>query len=495
MTEAPSTAWKTCQWVALVSAALLLPGCDAIWTVSSDARDIGRVALPAVFASTLLLAGWSIRQLFARRASKAIAGIAVALAVMALALAATLTDGFSFSPGALGRGDAAMVCTGVAPLLAGGISVAALVQAAARGESSAARGLGYLAVGAMPAAAYGAFLGVLLHKALLPHTPPTAIAIGNAHNALAIEHDGRVVAWGVRERPHLVAGLSGVKSIAAGDDWRCAITGAGRVACWWDRNSIQTLEGIDDAVEVTLATENLCVRRTSGEVDCRTMPGLGPQDRNLRGALTPIPDLVASQIVSARELTCAVRTSGKVACWGRGEKSVLGADASQVPLDIPGIDDASQVALGDSFACAETSSGGVSCWGNFPIASFRRTDDPPRPALIAGLADVTSIAAGQDRMCVVTHGAVDCWGYMTNDGRSDDSTDRWPVANLRKGAVRVFAGYQLTCVAMEDGGLWCWGDADTDLLRGEHARNCSNDKLHLTVTPCVGTPRPLLVDD
>ena len=495
MTDTRSLARKTRHSVLVASAALLLSGCDAIWTVSGDVRDVGRSALPAVFASTLLLAGWSIRQLFLRHASKTIAIIAVALAAMALSLAAILTGGFSLPPGALGRGDAPTVCTAVAPVLAAGISISALLRASTQGESSVARGLGYLAVGMIPAVAYGALLGVLLHRALLPHTPPAVIAFGRAH-ACAIEPDGSVVSWGVRERPHFVAGLSGGKSIAAEEPWRCAVTGAGRVACWFDRETIQTLEGIDDAVEVALGTENLCVRRASGEVDCRRMPGMGPQDHKLTGALTPIPDLRASQIVSARALTCAVRTSGKVACWGRGEKSVLGADESQAPLDIPGIDDAAQVALGEGFACVKTSGGGVSCWGSSPvIRRLGRSDDTPRPAPFGGLSDVTSIAAGPGSMCVITHGAVDCWGYMTLDGRAADSTDRWPVANLRSGAVRLFSGPDETCAAREDGSLWCLGRDDVDLLRGEHSRNCSNDNLHLTVAPCVGTPQPLLVDD
>lgn len=64
--------------------------------------------------------------------------------------------------------------------------------------------------------------------------------------------------------------------------------------------------------------------------------------------------------------SCAVRSSGKVYCWGTGSHGELGngsrADSAS-PVEVIGIDSAIAVAAGDNHSCARLEGGGVRCWG------------------------------------------------------------------------------------------------------------------------------------
>jgi alpha-tubulin suppressor-like RCC1 family protein len=80
---------------------------------------------------------------------------------------------------------------------------------------------------------------------------------------------------------------------------------------------------------------------------------------------------------------------------------------------------------------------------------------------------VKSIAAGQEHVCVVlVDGGVRCWGNG-EDGRlghgdvanigDDEAPASVGVVDVGAPASSISAGYNVTCAALEDGAVRCWG--------------------------------------
>jgi alpha-tubulin suppressor-like RCC1 family protein len=79
----------------------------------------------------------------------------------------------------------------------------------------------------------------------------------------------------------------------------------------------------------------------------------------------------AVQLASGGSHSCAVRASGKVACWGQnlfgqlgnGPSASLLDEPQAVPVSVQKVDDAAEVVAGDGYACARRKAGAVACWG------------------------------------------------------------------------------------------------------------------------------------
>jgi alpha-tubulin suppressor-like RCC1 family protein len=130
-----------------------------------------------------------------------------------------------------------------------------------------------------------------------------------------------------------VLGLSGVQHISAGDDFTCALLGAGTVSCWGD------------------------------------IPGqAGPP--NFDGYPTPVvvPGLHSVIQISATSAdhVCALLKDGSIACWGGNEQRESGgptADDVIMAVTIAGVSNALSVSIGDDVGCAVDKDGRVLCWG------------------------------------------------------------------------------------------------------------------------------------
>ena len=66
--------------------------------------------------------------------------------------------------------------------------------------------------------------------------------------------------------------------------------------------------------------------------------------------------------------SCAVRESGEVWCWGSGQAGLLGSetliDFRATPGPVAGLSDVTHVAAGFNHACALRQGGRASCWGD-----------------------------------------------------------------------------------------------------------------------------------
>lgn len=242
-----------------------------------------------------------------------------------------------------------------------------------------------------------------------------AIAAGGAFNALATS-DGALQAWSPRQVvPVPISIVSRAVEVVAGDEHFCARRADGRVQCVWPLGfeDVYLWQGIEQLQPVFAArslhafrpidrTDDLC---TLDEADARAEPKLqGVVDLDALGSHT-----------------CAVLSTGRVACWGPKGPALWGwgEGAACRPFFVPEIVDATYVEVGGRHACALRRSGRVTCWGandagqlGFAPAANLDHDLPAAPPRdVPDLASAVELAAGDDFTCArLDDGRVFCWG-------------------------------------------------------------------------------------
>jgi len=185
-----------------------------------------------------------------------------------------------------------------------------------------------------------------------------------------------------------VVGLtSGVQHVALGDFHACALV-SGAVKCWGRNNHGQlgiglsgdtsnvplSVIGLPDGItQLAAGTEHSCAITTSGEAWCWGNNNHGQLgdgttiDRALPVRVLGLDGRMVS-VVAGAEHTCAWLDTGKVKCWGGGERGQLGNGAwadslSPVTVSLPNSFHVAQITSGGSHMCARSTAGNVSCWG------------------------------------------------------------------------------------------------------------------------------------
>nr|AGC72653.1 regulator of chromosome condensation, RCC1 [uncultured bacterium A1Q1_fos_565] len=283
--------------------------------------------------------------------------------------------------------------------------------------------------------------------------------------------------------PHRITGLpSGLSRIVSGTADQCVLTDAGALWCWGRMPQTippgdvlsawraQPMPGLgQDVVEVVFGWQHACARKRSGEVLC-----WGDNKVGQLGSGTPdaseTPKAVigiggeVKKIVAGNLFSCALRTDGKLFCWGKNEygalgkysapaqltateRTDLGTDlrdlfaghdqlcvlrkegqlqclgtvaasesvlSTQTPVTLDGIPpDVAEVTIGPRDACARTSQGALWCWGQ-TLRAMTKPDEkkpPDGPQRVTGLSSVQSVHIGPGFWCAATQaGSVSCWG-------------------------------------------------------------------------------------
>ena len=205
----------------------------------------------------------------------------------------------------------------------------------------------------------------------------------------------------------------------------------------------------------------------------------------------------ARRLVAGDDHACVI-LSGKVFCWGSNATLQLGTATdvanSSTPLEVQGISTAVELAAGWGHTCALLEDMTMKCWGSnqsLQLGTSSTAANFAVPALVPGLANITSIAAGASATCAIVGGVgakigdaggVKCWGNNGSQdlsggesapylGRATGATStevpgyvQYAGADLSSGVARISVGQDYGCAVMTNKTAKCWGDNTQDKL-------------------------------
>ena len=340
-------------------------------------------------------------------------------------------------------------------------------------------------------------------------TNVTAIAAGAVHTCALAE--GTVYCWGFNRygqlgnntnngtdtanpTPAIVAGLSPVTAITAGFMHTCAVA-AGTASCWGLNNFGQLgnitnngtsnpnptptpVAGLTNVTAIAAGAVHTCAL-AEGTVYCwgfNRYGQLGNNTNNGTDTANPTPAIVAglspvTAITAGFMHTCAV-AAGTASCWGLNNFGQLGnninngtVEPNPTPSTVAGLANVTALAAGEEHTCG-IAEGTVSCWGRNRYGQLGNDSNNlpnPTPTAVAGLANVVDLSAGGSHTCGVADGTVSCWGVNksgslgnnVNNGNLNPNPTPTPVAGLTS-VTAVTAGNSHTC-GIADGTVSCWG--------------------------------------
>lgn len=172
------------------------------------------------------------------------------------------------------------------------------------------------------------------------------------------------------------------------------------------------------------------------------------------------------QVAAGLDHTCALR-AGRVSCWGAGALGELGVGRGWAlgrPAIVPGVTGATRIASGFFLTCAVRRTGRLTCWGAQPVAGRALSTRDyvwPAPKDVPGLDGVTWVSGGFRQACAVANSKVYCWGNQgvantLGDGRTHKSSKPIEAKDVQD-AVSVEAAAYDACIVHVSGEISCWG--------------------------------------
>jgi len=272
------------------------------------------------------------------------------------------------------------------------------------------------------------------------------------------------------------AAAATVDDLSAGGGQTCAVMDSGEVWCWGasleemgsDRPTPRPIEGIRDAVAVSVGTLHACARRAGGRVSCWGHNGngqLGNGKLNDRMRREPVAVVGAPPLVEVHAgayFTCGRAENGEVWCWGGngdGQAAPGGPELVRTPQRV--LTDATALAVGGWHACATMRDGALSCWGSDDDGQRGDGDAAEGGIARLELGPIRGISLGWAHSCALLEdGQLRCWGdgwYGQLGGANQEDQPAPAPGPSIPGAVAVSAGAHHSCASTADGAVWCWG--------------------------------------
>lgn len=263
------------------------------------------------------------------------------------------------------------------------------------------------------------------------------------------------------------------------------------------------------------------------------------------GEIPNLRDITQVHVNPIEGVSCALQRGGAVYCWGSNERGLLGVghDGDEVcgttrtrvpcrrtPVRVPGLDNVTMLALSGITTCALRTDGRVLCWGERgPLGN----EPSPYPVPASRVSSATgiwsdlirSVVRNSDRrfslfpygqdvgfpegteysgggvavICGVTpEHRVQCYGSNRFGllGELAPSLQEQPVTLPLEGVSSVAVGYTHACVIMSDRSVWCWGDASGGALGAPVASSEMCSGFLREIVPCSRRPvRVVGIDD
>ncbi|MCX4240502.1 RCC1 domain-containing protein [Paraliomyxa miuraensis] len=373
--------------------------------------------------------------------------------------------------------------------------------------------------------------------ALVPGLTGIVDVEGGLDTTCALDNLGQVYCWGDNAdgqlgvgntmdsaNPQMVTLPSAAETINLGDDFSCALLLTDQVFCWGESEDFQT--GYGDIFDALVPTEvvglpalnlvdleagggagGVCVLSAGGDRWCWGYSEEGQLGIASLGQLEPAPvDLtgpVASLVLDPPEyrgVLCGVMTDGTIQCSGNNTlvsaaiatgaigilEPITGYQAT--PVTHPLLADVQSLALGNNFACAATTTS-VQCWGDNSNRQLGQggvsTVDIPTPVAVVGLGAVDELEVGGEHACVRTGGTVQCWGDNSDfqsgvDGVTTDQSLPVTVMGIAD-AVDIALGEDHGCAVRATGVVSCWGN-DANGQLGDDDGDATDSGIPVDVT-------------
>lgn len=252
-------------------------------------------------------------------------------------------------------------------------------------------------------------------------------------------------------RPNWISGISGVQSIAAGQEHSLAVTTDGTVWHWG-------------------------FTRYAPDEDKYKYYASPHQVENASGGIA---------VAAGSTHSLALLSGGNVIAWGDNASGQLGDGAMtvhSVVSSLPTLSGVTQVSAGNGHSLALKSDGTVWAWGlgqNGQLGNERRAN-VSKPNLIGTLSGIEKIyAAGSHSLAIKSDGTVWAWGNnyygQLGDGTADDRTKPVQVTATVNGTAQPLTNIVAVCggdwhsVAIDrNGKVWRWGYDQYDAYEDTH---------------------------
>ena len=297
-------------------------------------------------------------------------------------------------------------------------------------------------------------------------------------------------------------------ALALGGEFGCALSAQGRAYCWGDNtqgelgnggtlNSNVTTHNVGTPVDGSLRYTSIaagnqfaCALTTEGLAYCwgnneRGQLGNGDSGENHKSS-APVPvagGITFTSITAGEQFACALTAAGRAYCWGANSYGQLGNGDSGIghissgPVAVKGKLRFASIAAGGDHTCGITTQGKTYCWGQNGNGRLGNdsSDDSSVPVAVVGRHTFAALSLGTESSCALTtSGKAYCWGGNSSGQHGNGGSASSDVPVLAMGGKR-YASISLSaqdsyaqCYGLRSGRLECagWSDITAEIASG-----------------------------
>jgi alpha-tubulin suppressor-like RCC1 family protein len=321
-----------------------------------------------------------------------------------------------------------------------------------------------------------------------------AVATGSSHT-LALQRDGRVLAWGDdglgelgsgrplrSDVPLAPVGLAGASQLVGGSDFAAALAADGAVYSWGGNSSgqlgdgsrsgralVRRIDGLAGVSALAAGNEHMVALSSDGSIwawGAGGMVGDGSTTTRTR-PVRLVTGVVMTAISSSHRHTLALATDGSVYAWGDNDYGQLGDGSSTARaklIRVAGLPTTVvAVSAGAYHSLALAADGTVYGWGDGSVGQLGSSSGSFAPRKLTGLPAVRAIAGGGGHsLALGVDGRIWVWGAndsgQLGDGTTTSRTTPTVVAFAAAAPVALAAGYTHSLLLDADGVVWATGN-------------------------------------